>query len=60
MGFLESLAIPVIEFNRRSMCFPTTHPLHLCFSTEPFVNEADVIVAIESDQRQLKFPPGDK
>ena len=45
----ESLAIPVIEFNRRAMCFPTTHPLHLGFSTEPFVNEADVIVAIESD-----------
>ena len=45
----ETLAIPVIEFNRTAMCFPTDHPLHLGFSPEPFLNSADVIVALESD-----------
>lgn len=45
----ESFAIPVVEFNRRAMCFPTSHPLHLGFSPEPFVDKADVIVALESD-----------
>ena len=29
VALAESFAIPVVEFNRRYLCFPTNHPLHL-------------------------------
>lgn len=45
----ESFAIPVVEFNRRRMSFPTDHPLHLGYSPDAFVEKADVIVVVDSD-----------
>jgi acetolactate synthase-1/2/3 large subunit len=43
VALAESFAIPVVEFNRRYLCFPTNHPLHLGFAPEPFIETADVV-----------------
>ena len=45
----ERFAVPVIDFNRRAMSFPTDHPMHLGFEVEPFIAEADLVLAVESD-----------
>ena len=62
VALAESFAIPVVEFNRRYLCFPTTHPLHLGYAPEPFIETADVVLAIDSDVPwfpALKNPPAD-
>ena len=45
----ECFSIPVIEFNRRGMCFPTDHPLHLGFNSAEFIARADAILVVDSD-----------
>ena len=42
-------AIGVISYNPEYMNFPTDHPHHLGFDTEPFLDKADVILMIECD-----------
>ena len=44
----ELLALPIVERRERTN-FPTTHPLHQGFVPGPFVETADVILAIDSD-----------
>jgi acetolactate synthase-1/2/3 large subunit len=42
-------AIPVIEHGKRNFFnFPTNHPMHLGFSPSPYVESADLLIAIES------------
>jgi len=44
----EQLSIPVIEHGKRNFFnFPTEHPLHLGFNPTPYVEEADLIIAVE-------------
>jgi acetolactate synthase-1/2/3 large subunit len=45
----ERFAIPVVEFNRCYMCFPTTHPMHLGFSPDALLETADVVLVVDSD-----------
>ncbi|MDF2682229.1 MAG: mdlC 3, partial [Brevibacillus sp.] len=45
----ESLAIPVIEHYSSYMNFPADHPLHLGYSVEEYVSDADVILVLDSD-----------
>jgi acetolactate synthase-1/2/3 large subunit len=62
IALAESFAIPVVEFNRRYMCFPTTHSLHLGFTPEPFLDTADAILVVDSDVPwfpSVKNPPDD-
>ncbi|HWW59761.1 MAG TPA: alpha/beta fold hydrolase [Thermoanaerobaculia bacterium] len=43
-------AIPVLEPPRRAFFnFPTRHAMHLGFDPAPFIEQADVVLAIESD-----------
>jgi acetolactate synthase-1/2/3 large subunit len=45
----ESCAIPVVTPAAMYMNFPSHHPLHLGYVSEPLVSEADVIVVIDAD-----------
>ncbi len=49
VALAESMAIPVVEFNRRYVCFPTSHPLHVGFSPDPFLETADAVLVIDCD-----------
>ncbi len=45
----ESFAIPAVAFNQRTLCFPTTSPMHAGFSPTPLLEEADTVLVVESD-----------
>ncbi len=45
----ETGAIPVIEHRNIYMNFPTDHPLHLGFEPRVLLEEADVVVVLETD-----------
>lgn len=45
----ERLAIPVIEPMRTYMNFPADSPFHWGYQAEPFVEEADLILVLDSD-----------
>jgi acetolactate synthase-1/2/3 large subunit len=45
----ESFAIPVVSPAEMYMNFPSNHPLHLGYVSEPWVQEADVILVIDAD-----------
>jgi acetolactate synthase-1/2/3 large subunit len=49
VSLAERMAIPVVAFNARYMCFPTDHLLHVGFSPDPFLAQADAILVIDSD-----------
>ena len=49
VALAESLAIPVVVFGQRFMCFPTNHPLHLGFAPDPFLDTADAILVVDCD-----------
>ncbi|MDR3568675.1 MAG: thiamine pyrophosphate-requiring protein [Syntrophobacteraceae bacterium] len=45
----EDFAIPVVTFNQRTLSFPTTSPMHAGFSPAPLLEDADLILVVESD-----------
>ncbi|KAA9031727.1 thiamine pyrophosphate-requiring protein [Niallia endozanthoxylica] len=47
--FCEILSIPVVEQIPTYVNFPRDHPLHLGYDPNPFIPEADVIIAIDTD-----------
>ena len=50
VAFAESFAIPVVVgVGKTHMNFPTSHPLHLGFDSTPYLKEADVVLAIDTD-----------
>ena len=56
----ERFALPVVAHSPRFLCLPTDHPLHLGFEPGPYLEEADLILVIESDVPWLpsaKAPP---
>jgi acetolactate synthase-1/2/3 large subunit len=62
VALAESFAIPVVEFSRRYMCFPTDHPLHLGFAPDALLDTADAVLVIDSDVPwfpSVKNPPED-
>lgn len=47
-SLVSRYAIPVIEFGKKNFFnFPTESPFHLGFEPSPFVEEADLIIALE-------------
>ena len=44
----ELLAIPVVESSPTYSNFPKSHPLHLGFSPEPYLNQADLVLVLGS------------
>src|SRR5437667_466806 len=50
----EALGAPVIDQFHTHMNFPQDHPLHAGFDAAPYLDDADCIVAVESDV--LWFP----
>ncbi|MGH7906135.1 MAG: thiamine pyrophosphate-requiring protein [Candidatus Binataceae bacterium] len=46
----DTMGIPVCETpGRYFMNFPTGHPMHLGFTPDPYIADADVILVVESD-----------
>jgi acetolactate synthase-1/2/3 large subunit len=62
VALAEALAIPVVEHFPTHVNFPASHPLHAGFEVNPYLDEADAIVAIEVDAPwfpKLKAPRPD-
>lgn len=49
VAFSERLAIPVVEVSPSYMNFPSSNPLHLGFSRNAYIDEADVVIVIDCD-----------
>jgi acetolactate synthase-1/2/3 large subunit len=45
----ERFAVPVVCFSPRFVCLPTDHPMHAGFDPAPWMEEADLILALEAD-----------
>src|SRR5579884_670116 len=45
----ERCAIPVITHNPRSVCLPSSHPMHFGYEPGALLADADLIIALESD-----------
>jgi acetolactate synthase-1/2/3 large subunit len=45
----ERFRLPVVVQTPRFLCLPTDHPMHAGFDSGPFLAEADLILAVESD-----------
>jgi len=45
----ERCAIPVITHNPRSVCLPSSHPMHFGFEPGTLLADADLVIVIESD-----------
>ena len=45
----EDWALPVVESFPFSMNFPADNPLHLGFSVDPYLEKADLVIAVEAD-----------
>ena len=45
----EALAIPVVEMNHSNMNFPGDNEMHLGFDSHRFIEDADVILVVDSD-----------
>ena len=60
--FAETLGCGVVEGFATYLNFPRTHPLHAGYDPDPYLDDADVIVALESDAPwfpQIKGPKSD-
>jgi acetolactate synthase-1/2/3 large subunit len=60
--FAETLGCGVVEGFATYLNFPRMHPLHLGYDPDPYLDDADVIVVVESDAPwfpQVKGPRGD-
>ena len=42
-------AIPVIQRKNRYLCLPSNHPMHLGYDSDPFLDDADVILVASCD-----------
>jgi acetolactate synthase-1/2/3 large subunit len=49
VSLAETLALPVVEQWSTHTNFPQDHPLHAGFDLSPFLQDADVVVAVEAD-----------
>src|SRR5438105_2709350 len=45
----ERWALPVVSYNPRTMCVPSSHPMHFGFEPGALLTEADLVIVIESD-----------
>ncbi|HEY1981458.1 MAG TPA: thiamine pyrophosphate-requiring protein [Xanthobacteraceae bacterium] len=45
----ETYAIPVVAQRQRLVCLPSSHPMHMGYDTKGFIQEADLVIVLESD-----------
>ncbi|MBV8790473.1 MAG: thiamine pyrophosphate-requiring protein [Pseudolabrys sp.] len=45
----ERCAVPVAVHNPRTLCLPTTHPMHFGFEPGGLLTDADLVIVLESD-----------
>src|SRR5665213_126299 len=45
----ERFSIPVITHNPRSVCLPSSHPMHFGYEPGMLLADADLVIALESD-----------
>jgi acetolactate synthase I/II/III large subunit len=56
----ERCAIPVVTHNPRTVCLPSSHPMHFGFEPGALLTDADLVIVIESDVPwipHLQHPP---
>ncbi len=62
MALCEHASIPVVSFTPRTLCLPSSHPMHAGFDPAPLLRRADLVIVIESDVPwipSLQNPPDD-
>lgn len=61
LSFLaERCAIPVVTHNPRTVCLPSSHPMHFGFEPGTLLADADLVIVLESDVPwipHLQHPP---
>ena len=45
----ERFALPVISFNSRFVCLPSSHPMNLGYQVRPLLSEADLVIVLDCD-----------
>lgn len=45
----ERCAIPVVTHNPRTVCLPSSHPMHFGFEPAAMITDADLVIVLESD-----------
>jgi acetolactate synthase-1/2/3 large subunit len=45
----ERCAIPVVVHNPRSVCLPSSHPMHFGFEPGALLSDADLVIVLDSD-----------
>jgi acetolactate synthase-1/2/3 large subunit len=45
----ERYAIPVVTQRQRTVCLPTSHPMHMGYDSGVLVQDADLVIVIEAD-----------
>ena len=56
----ERCAIPVVTHNPRTVCLPSSHPMHFGFEPGALIADADLVIVLESDVPwipSLQHPP---
>jgi acetolactate synthase I/II/III large subunit len=56
----ERCAIPVVVSNPRTVCLPSSHPMHFGYEPSALLTDADLVVVLENDvpwMPQLTHPP---
>jgi acetolactate synthase-1/2/3 large subunit len=56
----EHCAIPVVTHNPRTLCLPSSHPMHFGFEPGALLTDADLVISLESDVPwipHLQHPP---
>jgi acetolactate synthase-1/2/3 large subunit len=59
-SFAERCAIPVVTHNPRTVCLPSSHPMHFGFEPSALLTDADLAIVLESDVPwipHLQHPP---
>ena len=57
----ERCAIPVVTHSPRSVCLPSSHPMHFGYEPGALLTDADLVIVLESDVPwipHLQHPPG--
>jgi len=45
----ERFALPVVTFNPRSLCLPSSHPMHQGYQPRALLEAADLVIVVECD-----------
>ena len=45
----EKYALPVVTQRQRSVCLPTSHPMHMGYDPEGLIQDADLVIVMDAD-----------